>query len=95
MPYVKVWIHLVWSTKNRGRLLTDEIRPIVFQHIRENAKEKKHLSRFHKRILGTRPLSYIVRNRANDFGSRQTDQRRVITLDQSKCTYKDEVLLAT
>ena len=40
MPYVKVWIHLVWSTKNRRRLLTDEIRPIVFQHIRENAKEK-------------------------------------------------------
>jgi putative transposase len=40
MPYVKVWIHLVWSTKNRRPFLTDEIRPTVFQHIRDNAKVK-------------------------------------------------------
>ena len=40
MPYVKVWLHIVWSTKNRSRLLTPEIRPQVFQHIRDNAKEK-------------------------------------------------------
>ena len=40
MPHVKVWIHFVWSTKNRIPLLTGEIRPQVFQHIRENAKEK-------------------------------------------------------
>src|SRR5688572_23918136 len=40
MPYVKVWIHLVWSTKNRIPFLTDTIRPTVFKHIRENAKQK-------------------------------------------------------
>ncbi len=40
MPYVKVWIHLVWSTKNRLPFLTDDIRSKVFQHIRENAKKK-------------------------------------------------------
>lgn len=40
MPFVKVWIHFVWSTKNRFPFLTDEIRPRVFQHIRENAKKK-------------------------------------------------------
>lgn len=40
MPFVKVRIHFVWSTKNREPLLTDEIRPQVFQHIRENAKQK-------------------------------------------------------
>ena len=40
MPSVKVWIHFVWSTKNRTPLLSAEIRPQVFQHIRENAKEK-------------------------------------------------------
>ena len=40
MPFVKVWIHFVWSTKNREPLLNDEIRHKVFQHIRENAKEK-------------------------------------------------------
>ncbi len=40
MPFVKVWIHFVWSTKNRQPFLTDEIRQKVFKHIRENAKEK-------------------------------------------------------
>ncbi len=40
MPYVKVWLHFVWSTKNREPYLTDETRPQVFQHIRENAREK-------------------------------------------------------
>jgi putative transposase len=40
MPWVKVWIHFVWSTKNREHLLVDEIRQKVFQHIRENAKSK-------------------------------------------------------
>ncbi len=40
MPYIKVWIHFVWSTKNRKPFLTDDIRSRVFQHIRENALEK-------------------------------------------------------
>ena len=40
MPYVKVWIHLVWSTKNRIPFLTDPLRPSIFQHIRDNAKKK-------------------------------------------------------
>lgn len=41
MPFVKVWIHFVWSTKNRQPFLTDEIRQKVFGHIRENAREKQ------------------------------------------------------
>lgn len=40
MPFVKVWIHFVWSTKNREPFLSDNIRSKVFQHIRENAREK-------------------------------------------------------
>ena len=40
MPWVKVWIHFVWSTKNREPYLTEDIRKIVFQHIRENAQKK-------------------------------------------------------
>lgn len=40
MPYVKIWIHLVWTTKNRYPFLNDEIRQSVFQHIRENARAK-------------------------------------------------------
>jgi putative transposase len=41
MPFVKIWVHFVWATKNREPLLTDDIRQKVFQHIRENAKEKE------------------------------------------------------
>jgi len=40
MPLIKVWIHFVWSTKNRAPFLNSAIRGKVFQHIRENAKEK-------------------------------------------------------
>ncbi len=40
MPWIKVWIHFVWSTKNHEPYLTNEIRQKVFQHIRENARAK-------------------------------------------------------
>ncbi len=40
MPFVKVWIHLVWATKNRMPFLKENIRQKVFQHIRENAMKK-------------------------------------------------------
>jgi len=40
MPMIKIWIHLVWSTKKRKPFLTKDIRQKVFTHIRENAKEK-------------------------------------------------------
>lgn len=41
MPFVKVYIHFVWSTKNREQFFaTKEIRQKVWQHIKENAKEK-------------------------------------------------------
>lgn len=41
MSFVKVYIHFVWSTKNREPYLASkEIRQKVWQHIKENAKEK-------------------------------------------------------
>ena len=41
MPYIKVYIHFVWSTKNRKPFLsTKSLRDTVWQHIKENAKEK-------------------------------------------------------
>jgi len=41
MPFIKVWIHFVWSTKGRQPVLIDEFRDKLFAHIKENAKEKK------------------------------------------------------
>jgi REP element-mobilizing transposase RayT len=41
MPYLSVYIHFVWSTKNRiPHLDTPELRKKVWQHIAENAKKK-------------------------------------------------------
>jgi putative transposase len=41
MPFIKVYIHFVWSTKNRFPYLNSiELREKVWKHIRENAKEK-------------------------------------------------------
>ena len=41
MPFVKVYIHFVWSTKNIEPILnTQELRQKVWKHISENAKEK-------------------------------------------------------
>lgn len=41
MPFIKVYIHFVWSTKNRIPFLaTKELRQKVWTHIKENAKAK-------------------------------------------------------
>ena len=40
MPWIKVWLHFVWSTKDRFPYLNEEIRTTVFDHIRHNAKQK-------------------------------------------------------
>jgi REP element-mobilizing transposase RayT len=41
MPYVSVYIHFVWSTKNRVPYLkTKAIRTAMWQHIKENGEAK-------------------------------------------------------
>jgi putative transposase len=40
MPYIKIWVHLIWSTKNRQPFLKKEIKSKVISHIKENAINK-------------------------------------------------------
>ena len=40
MGFVKIWVHLVWTTKNREPILSPEIRMHIFSHIKENAEKK-------------------------------------------------------
>jgi REP element-mobilizing transposase RayT len=41
MPYLNIWIHLVWATKNREPLLkTIDLRKQLFNHIHENGFDK-------------------------------------------------------
>lgn len=40
MAAVKIYVHVVWGTKNRYPYLTKETREILIRHIKENAREK-------------------------------------------------------
>jgi len=40
MPYINIWVHLVWTTQNREPYLTEKIRYKVFSHIKEYAAKK-------------------------------------------------------
>jgi putative transposase len=40
MSYIRIWLHCVWTTKNRVPYLTDRIRSEVISHILHNAKLK-------------------------------------------------------
>lgn len=41
MPYVKIWIHAVWGTKNREPILDKDARQAIFDHMKENARAKQ------------------------------------------------------
>ncbi|MCX6141644.1 MAG: IS200/IS605 family transposase [Ignavibacteriales bacterium] len=40
MPFVRIWIHLVWSTKNRFPFMDGDLLRRVCRHIAENAASK-------------------------------------------------------
>jgi REP element-mobilizing transposase RayT len=40
MSYVKIWLHCVWSTKNRTCTIPKSFCPALLKHFRENANEK-------------------------------------------------------
>ena len=41
MAFVKIMVHAVWDTKNREPFLSKDIRPMVIEHIIQNAATKK------------------------------------------------------
>lgn len=41
MPYIRIWVHLIWATKNRNHLISHALKPELLNHIRENAKKKE------------------------------------------------------
>ena len=40
MSWVRIWVHIVFSTKNGAPFLHQKIRKQVFQHIKQNAETK-------------------------------------------------------
>ena len=43
MSWVRIWVHIVFTTKNREKNLNKEIREKIFMHIKQNAKDKNIL----------------------------------------------------
>ena len=41
MPWIRIWVHLVFSTKNREEMLNDIVRKKVFKHIKEYAAKRE------------------------------------------------------
>ncbi len=54
MSYIKIWVHCVWTTKNRVPYLIKEIRDEVLLHILNNAKSKgiyiDHINGYHEHL---------------------------------------------
>ena len=41
MPYTKIMVHFMWATKNRQRIISRQLKPLLLRHIRENSVKKK------------------------------------------------------
>lgn len=41
MPYSRIMIHVIWSTKNRKPIIGNELKPLLLQHIKENSFKKE------------------------------------------------------
>ena len=41
MPsFIKIWIHFIWSTKDRKKLIRKDLKNKLYDHIKGNAKDK-------------------------------------------------------
>ena len=40
MPFIRIWVHLIWSTKNREKIISSEMKNILIEHIKSNCNEK-------------------------------------------------------
>jgi len=41
MPYIKIWIHLIFATKNREKIISKDLKPKLLVHIKENSIKKE------------------------------------------------------
>ncbi|MBA2611485.1 MAG: IS200/IS605 family transposase [Bacteroidetes bacterium] len=41
MPYTKIYIHFIWSTKYRAPLISKELKTLLLAHIKENSIKKE------------------------------------------------------
>ena len=83
MSFVKIWVHLVFATKNREPLLKKELRYDLQDHIKQNCKSKDI---FLKVINGYSEHIHCLVSLGKDQSISKIAQyqRRIFLLDQSK-----------
>ena len=42
MPFVRIWVHLIWLTKNRQKIINERLREELIKHILDNAQQKQN-----------------------------------------------------
>jgi REP element-mobilizing transposase RayT len=87
MPYIRIWIHLIWATKNRERIITKELTTKLLNHIRENAKSKNIFLDF---INCVEDHIHVILS----LGNEQTISKVVQLLkgESSNCVNKDKLV---
>jgi putative transposase len=40
MPFIRIMVHLIWSTKNRESIIALSLKPTLLDHLKSNAREK-------------------------------------------------------
>lgn len=101
MPYSRAWLHYMWSTKNRARIITNEIKPILISHIKENAKNKGiHIDtincvRDHIHIIVSlgrdQTMGYIVKMIKGESANWCNKEK----VSQTKFEWQDEYIVVT
>ncbi len=80
MPYVRIWVHAVFSTKNRIPYLKKNMRKRLWNHIRENCKTKNNFEKC-QWLNRARSLFDKLTQHTEYFRSDELDQRGVVLLD--------------
>jgi len=71
MPFVKIWIHLIFTTKNRTNIISNNIKKKLIEHIYENAK---HKGIYIDKINGTENHLHILLSLDNDMSISKATQ---------------------
>ena len=64
MPYIKIWVHLIFSTKNREKLISKDIKKKLITQIIDNGKLKNI---YIDRVNGIEDHFHILLSLANDM----------------------------
>ncbi len=94
MSHVRIWVHIVFATKNREHLLKDHFRYDVFKHIADNCLAKNIFLQAINGYTDHISLPDIVRKRPKYCQNSSAFKRRIFFLDKSTKFHPEYLFLA-